>query len=72
MQPYLRIEFFDTDASSYTHRLKIPLKSPDSFRVGEANLLCVEDSEGTARFVPLGNVRQYYVAPPRGPRQGPQ
>ena len=58
----LHIEFFDTDASSYTHRLKLPLKAPDSFRVCQANILEVEHSDGTIRHVPLANVRQFYAA----------
>jgi hypothetical protein len=61
MRSTLHIEFFDTDASSCTHRLKLPLKSPTSFRVAEANILEVEHGDGTTRHVPLANVRQYYA-----------
>lgn len=61
MSMYLHVEYFDTDASSYIHRLKLPLKATDSFRVGEANILYVEHADGTTHFVPLSNVRQYYA-----------
>ena len=61
MSSCLHIEYFDTDASSYTHRLKLPLKGPDSFRVGEANILHVDHADGTTHFVPLSNVRRYYA-----------
>lgn len=64
MYSYLQVEFFDTDASSFRHRLAIALKSVDSFRIEEGNRLCVEDAEGRTRFVPLSNVREYYVVSP--------
>jgi len=51
MSTCLQIEYFDTDASSYTHRLKLPLKTADSFRVGMANILEVEHADGTTRFI---------------------
>lgn len=64
MNACLQIEYFDTDASSYTHRVKLPLKAADSFRVGAANILEVEHADGTTRFIPLSNVRQYYAIKP--------
>jgi len=64
MNPVLLIEFFDTDASSYTHRLKLPLKSPNSFRLSDSNVLEIDHADGTTRFVPLPNVKQYYEALP--------
>ena len=53
MNPVLLIEFFDTDASTYNHRLKLPLKSRNSFRLSESNVLEIEHADGTTRFVPL-------------------
>jgi hypothetical protein len=56
----LHIEFFDTDASSYIQRMKLPLKVRHSFHVDEKQILTVEHADGTTRFVPLANVKQYY------------
>jgi len=64
MNPVLLIEFFDTDASSYNHRLNLPLKSRNSFRLSDSNILEIDHSDGTTRFVPLANVKQYYEALP--------
>jgi len=60
MGSILHVEYFDTDASSYTHRLKLPLKTKGSFVQGEKDVLYVQHSDGTTRFVPLLNVKQYY------------
>ena len=62
MAAVLYVEYFDTDASSYTHRLKLPLKTTGSFVLGEGDVLHVQHSDGTTRFVPLANVKQYYEA----------
>jgi hypothetical protein len=60
MKALLVVEFFDTDASSYTHRLRLPLKHAGSFRVSQNNILDIEHEDGTTRSVPLLNVKQYY------------
>jgi hypothetical protein len=60
MSSSLLIEFLDTDSSSYKHRLELPLKQPGGFRVIAAKVLHVDHSDGTDRFVPLDNVKQYH------------
>jgi hypothetical protein len=58
----LVVEFFDTDASSYKHRLSVPLRSPGAFRVAEGGILQADHADGTTRNVLLAQVKQYYEA----------
>ena len=60
MDPVLEIEYFDTDASSYKHRLRLPLKASKSFRVADPSTLEVEHADGSTRYVPMKNVKQYF------------
>jgi hypothetical protein len=69
MPSILHVEFFDTDTSSYTHLLRLPLKRIHSFRVAENKVLEVEHEDGTTRFVPLLNVKQYHEPVPTGPTE---
>jgi hypothetical protein len=57
---FLILEFFDTDASSSKHRLEIPLRTPGAFRVTETNMLQADHSDGTVRYFPLANAKQYF------------
>lgn len=61
MNPFLHIEYFDTDASSYKHKLQLELKSTKSFRLAEGGaVLEVDHVDGTTRNIPFVNVKQYY------------
>ena len=60
MKPVLRVEYFDTDTSSYRHCLELPLKGSKSFRVVDAGILEIDHADGTTRNVPLSNVKQYF------------
>jgi hypothetical protein len=57
---FLKIEYFETDQSSYKHRLCLRLKAPKSFRVADGSILEVEHFDGSIRNVPLLNVKQYF------------
>lgn len=64
MASILHVEFFDSDSSSYIHRLRLPLRHSRSFRIAEQNILEVEHEDGTTRSVPLLNAKQYYEEVP--------
>ncbi|HLJ26605.1 MAG TPA: hypothetical protein VKY85_07830 [Candidatus Angelobacter sp.] len=69
--PVLHIEYFDTDASSYKHRLHLPLKAPGSFRVVAGAVLQIEGADGQTNHIPLANVSRYYCgARPEGALEG--
>lgn len=50
METLLHVEYFDTDASSYKHRLKLPLKTAGSFVPAEGDVLRVQHADGTTRL----------------------
>ncbi len=55
----LRIEYFDTDESSYKHSLEIPLAEDPNLTIHDG-VLHVANINGTTHYVPLVNVKQYF------------